>query len=130
MSRDVAATERKRAQSNRFHQRAERLLARTARAHPWFSSPRDSSCQRSPPMRADHVTSASIATGTGRRASARSTSTEGACPSDHRCINPSSSVRRGWICARRRTRTQRFRMMRMTRATSSAPCVMATMSRN
>jgi len=33
MSRDVAATERKRAQSNRFHQRAERLVARTARRH-------------------------------------------------------------------------------------------------
>jgi len=48
MSCGVAATERKRAHSSRFHQRADRLLVRSTRAHHWLASSRDRSCHRSP----------------------------------------------------------------------------------
>src|SRR2546427_5332493 len=72
----VAATERKCAHSSRFHHRADRLLVRTTRVHHWLANTRDRSCHRSPGTRADHVTSASTASDTGRRARARSTRSE------------------------------------------------------
>src|SRR2546422_8255326 len=40
MSCGVAATERKCAHSSRFHQRADRLLVRTTRAHHWYANTR------------------------------------------------------------------------------------------
>jgi len=67
------------------------------------------------------LTSASTASDTGRRARARSTSAAGACPIAQRCITASSSCRRGCNRALRRTRNQRFRMMRMISATSRTP---------